>query len=78
MSIGRKLAEHGGRDESSHMKKHSNEKDHPVVKFLDFEIFSKEFRKRIFKRNISEAFFFKENNPSLNRQEKSVTMTLFS
>lgn len=51
-----------------------------VVSILlqDFEILSKGFSQRKFKRKISETLFIKENKPSLNRQEMSVPLKLFN
>ena len=44
----------------------------------DFEILNKGFtRRKQKKKKISEALFIKENNPSLNRQEKSFPFKAF-
>ena len=39
-----RISDHGGRDRSSQMYKHSIEKDHPTEKVEDSEILGKGFR----------------------------------
>lgn len=61
--IGRKIAErvseHSGRYKSFDRYKSSIEKDHPAVKILDFEIFSKRFSQK----NSKEKIFLKKISP---------------
>ena len=51
-----------------------------LIKFQnkDFVILSSGFQNNTVKRKISEALWIKDLKPTLNRQEKSIELTLFN
>ena len=80
--VGRRISErvidHSGRDNKSHLVKHSLEMSHQSLDIEHYRILRKGFRNNVFKRKISEALFIKDYQPTLNIQEKSVPLELFN
>ena len=72
-----RVKDHGGRDHSSHMFKHSLEKSHQEVKIEDFTIIGRNFKNKR-KRKVAEALLIKELKPTLNVQEQSVVIKLLN
>ena len=76
--LNERIKEHSGRDNKSHMYKHTLDTGHPAVSQSDFKVLGQGYRNRKYKRKISEALLIKELRPSLNRQENSVPLQLFN
>ena len=80
--VGRRVIErikdHSGRDRNSHLVKHCIESGHEPITDKDFKIIGRGFRSNSRKRKIAEALLIKRNHPTLNTQEKSVPIKLFS
>ena len=73
-----RVIDHNGRDKSSHVLKHCIEKEHKVPSVKGFMILGTNYKKKKFRRKISRSLYIKENLSSLNTQEKSVAIKLFS
>ena len=73
-----RVKDHGGRDTKSHVLKHSSEKEHVEVTQEDFKIIGSNFKNNRLKRKIAEALLIKQKHPSLNVQDQSVELKLFS
>jgi len=80
--VGRRISErvidHSGRDNKSHLVKHSLEMSHQSLDTEHYRILREGFRNNVFKRKISEALYIKDYQPTLNIQEKSVPLELFN
>ena len=67
---GRRLAEriidHNGRDNKSHIIKHSIDQNHPIRTNDQFEIINSGFRSNYKKRKIAEALAIRHKKPNLN------------
>ena len=72
-----RVNDHNGRDNKSHLLKHSMETNHTAVTLNDFKILGSGYSYP-WQRKISEALFIKTFNPPLNVQEKSVPLKLFN
>ena len=79
---GRRLAEriidHNGRDNKSHIIKHSIDQNHPIRTNDQFEIINSGFRSNYKKRKIAEALAIRHKKPNLNVQELSTPLMLFN
>ena len=73
-----RMKDHNGRDRNSHLFKHSVESRHDPVLKNDFRIIGKGYRNSIRRRKIADALFIKKMKPSLNIQDKSLKLELFS
>ena len=73
-----RVHEHGGKDNKSHVLLHSIKSGHPAVIMDDFKILRKGFKGHKMRRKISEALLIKKHRPSLNKQENSVPLKLFT
>ena len=71
-----RVKDHSGRDHNSQVFKHSIEKGHQIVTMNDISLLAKGFKTN-FSREISEAFYIKEQKPSLNIQSLSKPIKLF-
>ena len=71
----RKIIDHNGRDQKSHIFKHSSEKCCKDFHTNSFKIIGNGF-KNSFKRKVSEALLIKEIKPSLSIQEKSIELKI--
>ena len=76
--ITERIKDHNGRDHTSYVPKHSIEKSHKNGNTTYFEIIDKNFHNNKRKRKIAEALWIKELRPTLNTQEKSIQLNLFS
>ena len=72
-----RMKDHSGRDPNSQVLKHSIEKGHQTITMNDISLLAKGFKTN-FSREISEAFYIKEQKPSLNIQSLSKPIKLFS
>ena len=70
--------DHSGRDQNSHLFKHSCIKNHPNTNNTDFKIISSGFKNNYCRRKIAEALFIKQLERSLNVQEKFYELKLFN
>ena len=73
--ISERIIDHNGRDQKSHIFKHSSEKCCKNFHTNSFKIIGNGF-KNSFKRKVSEALLIKEIKPSLNIQEKSIELKI--
>ena len=71
MIISERIIGHNGRDQKSHIFKHSAEKCHQHFHTTIFKIIGNRFKNNSFKRKVSEALLIKLIKPSLTVQEKS-------
>ena len=71
-----RITDHQHRDKNSHVRKHSEQSNHPPAEVHHFKILSENFG-NCFKRKISEVIHIKEHKPSLNKQEQSIGLLLF-
>ena len=70
-----RLIDHNKRDKKSHMLKHSRNKLHTHVWEDDFKLLGNNHQSNI-KRNISDSLFIRQLKPSLNKQDKSISLNL--
>ena len=76
--ISERIIDHNGRDQKSHIFKHSCDKNHLNVGTNDFTIIGSGFKYNTFKRKVAEALLIRQIKPSLNVQEKSIELKLFN
>ena len=72
-----RVRDHGGRDNASHVNRHSIETGHPAFGMENFKIIGKRFSnwKR---RKLAEALEIKDKRPSLNAQETHSSIRLLN
>ena len=75
--IGKRAAEHCGKDRNSHLYKHAQQTKHKKVNVNDFKIIGKGYRSD-FTRRISESLHIKKLKPDLNIQKDSYKLSLFN
>ena len=75
-----RVKNHNNRDFKSHLLKHALEKNHQhyYVSEEDFKIISNGFRGNNKKRKVAEALLIWKIKPTLNIQDQSVPLQLFS
>ena len=73
-----RVDEHAGKDSKSNVIRHSYQVDHVNVMQNDFQTIRNGYKKIKFKRKLSEALYVKELRPSINTQETSVALKLFT
>ena len=73
-----RVKDHNDRDTSSHIFKHCVVADHQFVSYDDLRIVGRNYRNNKRKRKIAKALLIKNLKPSLNVQEKSVSLRLFN
>ena len=73
-----RVHQHSGKDDNSHVFKHSIETNHPTVTIDDFRVLKTGYRQKKFRKKLSEALFIKQNKPALTKQEASVPQKLFN
>ena len=56
-----RVKEHNGRDKSSHMLRHSIEKNHTEVTVNDFKVIGRNYRNNVRKRKVAEAMLIKKS-----------------
>ena len=76
--VSERIIDHNGRDRKSHFFRHSVKHNHKNVERQDFKILGKGYRNNSMKQKISEALYCRELKPTLNVQEKSIDLKLFS
>ena len=80
--IGRRFSEriidHSGRDDKSHLYLHAEKTGHENVNIDHFEILSNGYKNNKFKRKLAEGLHIKHERPTLNVQERSVSLLLFN
>ena len=72
-----RIQDHNNRDKNSHLLKHAREKGHTQVWENDFKILGNNYQSNI-KRKISESLFIRQLKPTLNANEKSISLHLFN
>ena len=75
--IEERAKDHAGRDQNSHLLKHSIETQHPSTTLKDFKIIGQSYRSN-HERKIGEALHIKRIKPNLNIKEKSYTIRLLN
>ena len=75
-----RVKDHNGRNHSSHLVKHAGETSHLPVDTAKFyrNNAQSQYRNNARLRKIAEALLVKKLKPTLNIQEKSVTLKLFN
>ena len=76
--ISERIKDHNGRDQKSHISRHSLEFGHVNVSYEDFKIIAKNFNNNHWKHRIAESLLIKEKRPTLNSHDKSVPLKLFN
>ena len=76
--LNERIMERAGKDNKSHMLKHTLQSGHPSVSANDFRILQKGYNNSKVKRKISEALLIRKHRPSLNIHENSVPLELFN
>ena len=77
-SLQERVDEHGGKDNKSHVLKHTYVSGHKGVSINDFKVPKNGFKNHKMKRKISEALLIKKIKPTLNKQENSVPLIFFN
>ena len=72
------VKDYNGRDTSSHIFKHCVADDHQFIFCDDLKVVGRNYPNNKRKRKIAEALLIKNLKPSLNVQEKSVSLRLFN
>ena len=72
--ISKRIIDHNGRNQKSHIFKHSSEKCH---QHFHAKMIGNGFKNNFLKWKISEALLVKQIKPSLNVQGKSIELKLF-
>ena len=75
--VNERIVDHTARDAISHLLKRSIESGDKPLESIDYKIIGTGYRKNAMKRKLSETLFIKELKPTLNKQEKSVSLKLF-
>ena len=75
--LNERIMEHAGKDNKSHMLKHTLQSGHPSVSPNDFRILQKGYNNNKVKRKISGSLLIRKHQPSLNIHENSVPLELF-
>ena len=75
--IVQRIKDHNSKDNSSHLLKHGRENGHTHVWEKDFQILGNNYQSN-FKQKRSESFYIKQLKPTLNVNEKSITLHLFN
>jgi len=75
--IDSRIDEHAGKDNKSHIYKHSSDSGHPKFSSKDFKILATKPNLSCPKRKIAEALYIKRLKPNLNIQACSVPLKLF-
>ena len=73
-----RVKDYHGRDNASHMLKHSIEKNHTEVTVNDFKVIGRNYRNNVRKRKVAEALLIKQFRPTLGVQEQSVSFKLLN
>ena len=73
-----RVKDHNGREIKSHLLKHALENNHQHVSEKDFKIIGNGFQDITKKRKVAEALLIREIKPTLNIQDQSVPLQLFS
>ena len=76
--IFKRVKDHNGRDFNSHLLKHALQKNHQHVSEKDFKIIGNDFWGNNNKRKVAEALLIPEIKPTLNIQNQSVPLQLFT
>ena len=76
--LSERVMEHAGKDNKSHMLKHTLQSGHPSVSSNDFRILQKGYNNNKVKRKTSEALLIRKHRPSLNIRKDSVPLELFN
>ena len=76
--IFKKAADHNDRDFNSHLLKRALENNHQHVSEKDFKTIANGFRGNNKKRKVAEALLIREIKPTLNIQDHSIPLQLFT
>ena len=72
-----RIKDHNNKDNSSLLLKHARENGHTYVWEKDFQILGNDYQPN-FKQKISESLFIRQLKPTLNVNEKSITLHPFN
>ena len=70
-----RIMEHAGKDNKSHMLKHTFQSGHPSVSPNNFRVLQKRYNNSKMKTKISETLLIRKHQPSLNIRENSILRT---
>ena len=73
-----RIKDDSGRDHASHMVKHNIETSHAVVNTANFKVTDMNVNNNKRKWTIAKSLWIKDLRPTLNVQEKSIPLKLFS
>ena len=76
--ISKRIKDHNGRDQKSHILRHSIESGNANVSYEDFKIIARNFNSNHWERKIAESLLIKEKRLRLNTHNKSVPLKLFN
>ena len=74
--ISERVLDNAGRDQNSHLFKHSIERGNPVLDINSYKTIEKGYKNNVRKRKIAEALLIKEMK--LNKQDDSVELKLLN
>ena len=73
-----RVLDHSGGDKNSHILKQQIEREHPCPQYENFKVISSGFRNNTKERKLSEVLWINTHRPSLNKQEKTISLKLFN
>ena len=73
-----RVLDHSGGDKNSHILKQQIEREHPCPQYENFKVISSGFRNNTKERQLSEVLWINTHRPSLNKQEKTISLKLFN
>ena len=76
--ISERVLDHTGKDINSHLYKHSIETGHQTLEISDYWIIGNGYKNNGKKQKIAETLLIKELNPTLKKQDKSISLKLFN
>ena len=76
--LGTRAAEHAGKDTKSNVVQHTLESGHRPVSLTDFRVLARNDSSRVFSRKVLESLYINRFKPSLNVQQASIPLKLFS
>ena len=70
--------DHAGRGTKLLIVRHGLNSNHETVNIVNFKILNMRYNSNTYKRRISEALFVKQYRPSLNMQDNSIPLCIYS
>ena len=73
-----RVLDHSEGDKNSHILKQQIEREHPCPQYENFKVIISGFRNNTKERQLSEVLWINTHRPSLNKQEKTISLKLFN